>query len=114
MFNRQNAKITIMGLVPTMIQQGGTISSFIISTMQTKPLGLMVVFTVFDLGSKRLFPNMKVNTKNSIGFGLAVLATTLITGPFLIEWAESTYNFINDKIIDITDDFFNYTSALGV
>lgn len=114
MFNRQNYKISIMGLVPTMIQQGGTISSFIITTLQTKPLGMMVVFTIADLGLKRVFKDRGINVKSNIGFGLTVLLGTLITGPFLIEWGESAYNYLNDKVIDITDDFFNYTSALGV
>lgn len=113
MFNRQNRKNTNMGLTPLMIQQGASVGTFIATTVKTKPLALIAIFTISDLGIKTIFKKSGKVINNNIGFGLWVFATTILTGPFLIEWGESAYYYINDKIVDLSDNFFSFTSAIG-
>ena len=113
MFNRQNRKNKNMGLTPMMIKQGASVGTFIATTIKTKPLALIAIFTISNLGIKTIFRRGGRTIKNNMGFAVGVLATTIITGPFLIEWGESTYYYINDKIVDLSDSFFNFTSALG-
>jgi hypothetical protein len=112
-FNRQKGEKNIMGLVPLMIQQGGTVSSFIITTMKTKPLGMIVLFTIADFGLKGWLTAKGKKMSQNWTYAGGVLLATIITGPFIIEWAESSFNYVNDKIVDLSDDFFNFTSALG-
>ncbi len=113
MFNRQNRKNTNMGLTPLMIQQGASVGTFIATTVKTKPLALIAIFTISDLGIKTIFKKSGKVIKNNIGFAVGVFATTILTGPFLIEWGESAYYYINDKIVDLSDNFFSFTSAIG-
>lgn len=113
MFNRQNRKNTNMGITPLMIQQGASVGTFIATTIKTKPLALIAIFTISDLGIKTILKQSGKTIKNNIGFALGVLATTLITGPFIISWSESAYYYVNDKIVDLSDNFFSFTSALG-
>jgi hypothetical protein len=114
MFNYQNILTTIMSLIPSAIQQGASIGSFIITTLQTKPLALMSIFVISDWGLNRWWKTDRTRLRNNVGFAIGVLTATIVTGPFIIYWGEGVFHYINDKIVDITDDFFNYTSALGM
>ena len=102
-----------MPLIPLSIQQGATISSFILTTIQTKPLGVLIIFTIADWAGKKINKNKQETTKNMKFFVGAVVAT-ILTGPFIIYWSEEIFHYINDRMINITDDFFNYTSVVGV
>ena len=113
MFNRQNRKNKNMGLTPMMIKQGASVGTFIATTIKTKPLALIAIFTISNLGIKTIFRRGGRTIKNNMGFAVGVFATTVLTGPFLIEWGESAYYFINDKIVDLSDTFFSFTSAIG-
>ena len=113
MFNYQNISTTIMSLIPLTIQQGATIGSFIINTLQTKPLAVMSIFVITDWGLNRWWKTDRNKLGNNIGFAIGVLTATILTGPFIIYWGEGVFHYINDKLIDITDDFFTYTSAFG-
>ena len=112
-FNRQKGENNIMSFVPVMIQQGGTVSSFIITTIKTKPLGMIVLFTIADFGFKGWLKAKGKKISKNWTYAGGVLVATLITGPFIIEWGESAFHYVNDKIVDLSDDFFNFTSALG-
>ncbi len=103
-----------MALIPMAIKQGMSATSFIIMTLKTNPLGMLGVFTVADMGIRKYYSKNKIAIKNNFAIAMGALATTLITGPFLIEWSKNIYYYINDKIVDVSDDFFNYTSALGM
>ena len=106
-FIYQKLLMTSMALIPLAIQQGMSFTSFVALTLKTNPLGMLAIFTITDLGIRNyLKRNQKIIRSN--------LATTLITGPYLIEWGQSAYYYLNDKIVDLSDDFFNYTSALGL
>jgi hypothetical protein len=102
-----------MPIIPTSIQQGASISSFIITTLKTKPLGVIIIFTIADWSGKKLSKTKNQTTQN-MKFFMGALAATILTGPFIIYWSEGIYNYINDKMINLTDDFFNYTTALGM
>ena len=77
MFNRQNRKNTNMSITPLMIQQGASVGTFIATTIKTKPLALIAIFTISDLGIKTILKQGGKTVKNNIGFALGVLATTL-------------------------------------
>ena len=113
-FIYQKHKMRNMPLIPMAIQQGMSATSFIIMTLKTNPLGMLGVFTVADMVIRKYYSQNKIAIKNNFTIAMGALATTLITGPFLIEWSKSIYYYINDKIVDISDDFFNYSSALGM
>ena len=102
-----------MPLIPLSIQQGATIPTFILTTFKTKPLGVLIIFTIADWAGKKINKNKHETTKN-MKFFIGVVGATILTGPFIIYWSEEIFHYINDKMVNITDDFFNYTSALGV
>ena len=113
-FIYQKLLMTSMALIPLAIQQGMSFTSFVALTLKTNPLGMLAIFTITDLGIRNyLKRNQKIIRSNMV-IALGTLATTLITGPYLIEWGRSAYYYLNDKIVDLSDDFFNYTSALGL
>ena len=73
----------------------------------------MVIFTIADWGGKKINKS-KNQTSRNMKFFIGALGATILTGPFIIYWSEGIYHYINDKMVNMTDDFFNYTSALGV
>jgi hypothetical protein len=75
---------------------------------------MIAIFTVSDMGIKKWLKRKGGSIKGQLEITFYALTVTLLTGPYLIDWITHSYHYLNEKMGEFTDDFFNYTSALGI
>jgi len=109
--NRRNDISLIMPLIPTLISEGGmTATEFIIYGLKTHPIGIVAIFTI----SQGIFTDLSKRgyriLQNRVNFAIITIGTTLILGPFLIDWTTALYEWTKDRVGDLSDDVMHYLS----
>jgi len=96
------------------MQKGMSLTSFLVLTIKTNPLGMAALFTITDIGVRAYLKKNGKMIKSNLVILIGSFVATLVTGPLLLYWTKELYYKLNDKLGDLTEDFFNYTSALGL
>lgn len=102
----------MVSFLPNVMKVGGySLTEFITYSIKAHPLGFVAVFTVAQGIYTSLRDKGVLIIRSNKRFALLILATTLITAPFIIDASISLYDWAKERFGDFSDDFFHYTTG---